>query len=118
LEDKLTEREIANQISSNLGNISNEDTLIVMYAMFDVIIEALKKGQKCVLTTFGSFKMAPMKEKVLSPIMSEDPLNEKPLLIPAHERVKFKLGSNLQKLSKESLRKARESFDEENENYR
>jgi hypothetical protein len=50
--------------------------------------------------------------------MSGDPLNEIPLLIPAHERVKFKLGSNLQKLSKESLRKARDRFDEENESYR
>jgi DNA-binding protein HU-beta len=83
-------REISYRVSTKLGgNKSQGESALA--AVLESIQEALSKGEKIVLTGFGTFELRQVKERKVKSIAKDN----KTIIIPAHKRVGFTPGSIL-----------------------
>ncbi len=71
------------------ANCTQKDAGIVFDAMVDTIVSVLKDGDKIVIPGFGSFEL--VKKAATTKI---NPLNKKPVKVPACKQPKFKFGKS------------------------
>jgi nucleoid DNA-binding protein len=62
-------------------------------SIFDEIIRSLKKGDKVVISGFGTFYLSNVKEKIVTPFGQSD----KKQIIKSHRVVNFRVGKPLRK---------------------
>jgi DNA-binding protein HU-beta len=74
------------------ADISKSEAQKVVKAVLDVITEALQKGDKVVLTGFGSFEVRHAKER-----SGVNPRTKEKVKIPATKRPAFSAGAELKK---------------------
>ena len=88
----LRKSDISARVATRLdgSRAQGEDAL---NAVLEIIQEALEDGHKVVLTGFGSFSVRDVKARRVKPIRGEGDL----ITIPAHKRVGFTAGSDLNK---------------------
>ncbi len=92
----LRKSEIAARVARNLrpqGSTAQGE--IALNAVLESIQEALEEGHKVVLTGFGSFSIRDVKARRVKPIRGGQA--EQLITIPAHKRVGFTAGSDLNK---------------------
>ena len=85
----MNKTELVSSIAAKAG-LSKVDSKKALDATVEAIVEALKAGEKVSLVGFGTFAVAkrPARQGI-------NPLNKKPLNIPAKNVAKFKAGSDL-----------------------
>lgn len=85
----MNKSELVSSIAAKSG-LSKADAKKAVDACVESIVEALKGGDKVSLVGFGTFAVAkrPARQGI-------NPLNKKPLNIPAKNVAKFKAGSDL-----------------------
>ena len=85
----MTKTDLVGSIAAKAG-LSKVDAKKAVEACVESIVEALKAGDKVSLIGFGTFSVAkrPARQGI-------NPLNKKPLSIPAKNVAKFKAGSEL-----------------------
>ena len=88
----LRKSDISARVATRLdgSRAQGEDAL---NAVLDSIQDALTRGDKVVLTGFGSFSVRDVKARRVKPIRGAGDL----ITIPAHKRVGFTAGSDLNK---------------------
>lgn len=75
---------------AHLTKKASEESINVL---FDEIKKALNKGEKVVLSNFGTFYVSKVKDKEVTPFGQVD----KKQVIKAHKIVNFRVGKNLKK---------------------
>ena len=90
----LRKSDIAARVATRLKGSSSEGER-ALNAVLDSIQDALSEGDKVVLTGFGSFSVRGVKARRVKPIRGGQP--GKLIIVPAHKRVGFTAGSNLNK---------------------
>ena len=85
----MNKTELVGSIAAKSG-LSKADSKKALDACIEAIVEALKGGDKVSLVGFGTFAVVkrPARQGI-------NPLNKKPLNIPAKNVAKFKAGSDL-----------------------
>lgn len=86
----LTKRDLVNRISEETG-LKQRQVLTVIQKTLDYITEALSKGDRVELRTFGVFEV-----RVRKPRVGRNPNRpEVDIPIPARKVVKFKMGKEM-----------------------
>lgn len=85
--------DIINKISEKTG-ISKVKAIMAVEAMFNVIKEAMKRGERIELRGFGVFQVKPRKKGI-----GRNPRTGDEVQIPPGKTIKFKPGKNLKNLS-------------------
>jgi DNA-binding protein HU-beta len=85
--------DIINKISEQTG-ISKVKAIMAVEAMFNVIKEAMKRGERIELRGFGVFQVKPRKRGI-----GRNPRTGDEVQIPPGKTIKFKPGKNLKNLS-------------------
>ena len=88
----LRKSDIAARVATHLKGSSAQGEN-ALNAVLNSIQDALAEGDKVVLTGFGSFSIRDVKARRVKPIRGQGQL----LTIPAHKRVGFTAGSDLNK---------------------
>lgn len=92
----LRKNDMAARVSANLGG-SQVEGEAALNAVLSAIQDALKDGNRVVLTGFGTFEMRDVKARKVRPIRGG---NAGELIeVPAHKRVGFSAGSELNKIA-------------------
>lgn len=91
----LRRREISNHVSTKLGGNKSQGEA-ALAAVLESIQEALSRGEKVVLTGFGSFEIRQVKERKVRSIEK----GSQTITVPAHKRVGFTPGSVLKSSAK------------------
>ena len=87
---------MAARVSANMGK-SQVEGEAALNAVLSAIQDALKDGNRVVLTGFGTFEMRDVKARKVRPIRGG---NAGELIeVPAHKRVGFSAGSELNKIA-------------------
>lgn len=85
--------DIINKISEQTG-ISKVKSVMAVEAMFNVIKEAMKRGERIELRGFGVFQVKPRKRGI-----GRNPRTGDEVQIPPGKTIKFKPGKNLKNLT-------------------
>lgn len=88
----LRKSDIAARVATHLKGSSAQGEN-ALNAVLNSIQDALAEGDKVVLTGFGSFSIRDVKARRVKPIRGQGQL----ITIPAHKRVGFTAGSDLNK---------------------
>ena len=90
----LRKRDLAARVATNLGG-SGADGEKALNAVLGSIQDALASGDRVVLTGFGSFSVREVKARRVKPIRGGRA--GKLITVPAHRRVGFTAGADLNK---------------------
>ena len=86
----MIKKDIVRNISKNLG-IEEDDIRIIVHHFMKEISKGISSGESVYLRGFGTFALKTMKEK-----MGQDMMRGKQIVIPAHKKLSFKAGKELQ----------------------
>lgn len=92
-EDGMIKVDIVNKISEQTG-ISKVKAIMAVETIFNVIKEAMKRGERIELRGFGVFQVKPRKRGI-----GRNPRTGDEVQIPPGKTIKFKPGKNLKDLS-------------------
>lgn len=85
----MNKADLINLVAENAG-LTKKDSEKAISAVFDVISDALVKGDKVQLVGFGSFEV-----KARAPRMGRNPKTKESIQIPASKAPVFKAGKSL-----------------------
>lgn len=86
---RIGKQDFIERVAESTG-VTKKDTATIMDAAFDVVKNAMKKGDDIVIPGFGSWKVQKVKARKGRNISTGEEIK-----IPAHKRVKFTPGSEL-----------------------
>lgn len=89
----MTKSQLINVVSKR-ANLTKKGSLDAIEAMFDEITRALKKGEKVVISGFGTFYVTTVNDKEVVPFGDET----KRQTIKKHRVVNFRVGKPLKKV--------------------
>lgn len=89
-EKQLSSNELLQKAKERSG-LSKEVLRQSLHSLLGVISEALDDGKCIVLDNFGSFDLRTVKEHTVTP----PPPNNKPVVVPEHQVVRFKSYKNI-----------------------
>ena len=95
----LRKSDLSGTIASKLGG-SRAQGESALKAVLDSVQEALGRGDRVVLTGFGSFEIRQVKARKVRPIRGGQAGNL--ITVPAHKRVGFTAGAELSKAAQGS----------------
>lgn len=79
----MNKSELVKQISINLKKTQTE-TIEIVNELFSIISNTLEKGEKVVISNFGTFKVV-----VTKPFECFNPINGEKMLISSQKRIRF-----------------------------
>lgn len=85
----MNKAELINAMAGN-ADMTKADAAKALNAFLEVVMGALKRGEKVTLVGFGTFSVAERAAR-----MGINPTNKQPIEIPAKKAVKFKAGTEL-----------------------
>ncbi len=85
--------DLAKAVAEKMSGMKNADAERAVTAVFEAITDALKEGKSVTLTGFGTFDVAEQGARE-----GRNPKTGDPIQIAARDRVRFKLGSELDKI--------------------
>lgn len=88
----MTKSQLINVVAKK-AHLTKRASEEAIEAMFDEVIRSLKKGEKVVLSGFGTFYLGKVKDKQVVPFGHED----KRQTIKGHRVVNFRVGKPLKK---------------------
>ena len=88
----MTKSQLINIVSKRV-HLTKKATEETIEAVFDEMSRALKKGEKVVISNFGTFYISKVKDKQVVPFGKSD----KRQTIKAHKVINFRVGKNLKK---------------------
>lgn len=86
----MRKSDLAKAVAEKVGGMKSSDADKAVTAVFEAITEALKEGKKVTLTGFGTFDVAKQGARE-----GRNPKTGEALQIAERNRVRFKLGSEL-----------------------
>lgn len=86
----MRKSDLAREVASKMDGMKNSDAEKAVTAVFEAITDALKEGKKVTLTGFGTFDVAEQAARE-----GRNPKTGTAIQIAARNRVRFKLGSEL-----------------------
>lgn len=90
----MTKAEII-EIIAKKAHLTKKASLEAIEAFLDEIVRQINKGEKIVLSGFGTFKVAKVKDK-----KGRNPQTGEDLIIKSHHVVRFLVGKTLKRLVK------------------
>lgn len=90
----MTKAELVEIVSKN-AHLTKKATRECIDAFLDEIVRQINKGEKIVLSGFGTFKVTKVKDK-----KGRNPQTGEDLIIKAHRVVRFLVGKTLKRLVK------------------
>ena len=98
MSDTLRKREMAARVADLMG-CSKSGGELALNAMLQSITDAIRDGDRVVLTGFGTFETRGFKARMVRPLRGA---NRGELIeVPAHRAVRFRTGETLRKLARE-----------------
>lgn len=88
----MTKSQLARVVTQKV-HLTNRTATLAIDAVFDEITRALAKGEKVVISKFGTFYVGKVKDKVVIPFGKED----KRQVVRGHKVVNFRVGKPLKK---------------------
>lgn len=88
----MTKSELTNIVSKKV-RLTRKATEETVEAVFDEVVRSLLKGEKVVISNFGTFYVNKVKDKTVVPFGQ----NEKKQTIKGHNVINFRVGKNLKK---------------------
>ena len=98
MSNTLHKREMAERVTESMGctKFQGERTLNAVLAS---IVDAIRAGDRVVLTGFGTFEVRDVKARKVR--LNQGANNGKLIKVPAHKRVRFRAGDSLAHVAKE-----------------
>ena len=90
----LRKSDLSSRVASKLGG-SRAQGEAALKAVLDTVQQALSRGDRVVLTGFGSFEVRQVKARRVRPIRGDQ--TGTLITVPAHKRVGFTAGAELSK---------------------
>ena len=87
----MNKRELVAAIAES-GSISKASAVRALNVVLEKMVGAMENGERVNLSGFGCFRV---KERAVQ--KGRNPQTGKPIVIPAHNTVKFKAGNNLRR---------------------
>lgn len=100
---KLIKKEIAEAIATE-QNITNKLSKKIVSEVFKKITQALEKGKTCQINGFGTFSFY---KKRLRSFKTSFINNGKEIIVPEHQRIKFRLGQSLKNINTSAMKKSK-----------
>ena len=98
MNETLRKREMADRVADLMG-CSKARGEQALNAVLESLTDALREGDRVVLTGFGTFDVREMKSRVVRPIRGA---NRGELIeVPARRRVRFRAGASLRQTARE-----------------
>ena len=88
----MTKSQLINTVSKRV-HLTKKATEEAVEAVFDEMSRSLKKGEKVVVSNFGTFYISKVKDKQVVPFGQDT----KRQTIKAHKVINFRVGKNLKK---------------------
>jgi len=92
MKGSMTKSQLINVIAKK-AHLTKRASEEAMDALFDEVIRSLKKGEKVVISGFGTFYLGKVKDKVVIPFGDQD----RKQTIKGHRVVNFRVGKPLKK---------------------
>ena len=92
MSNTLRKREMAERVAESMG-CSNSQGERALNAVLASIVEAMRAGDRVVLTGFGTFEVREVKARKVRPIRGAN--SGELIEVPAHKSVRFRVGEAL-----------------------
>lgn len=97
MSNTLRKREMAGKVAESMG-CSKSQGEQALNAVLASIVEAMRAGDRVVLTGFGTFELREVKARQVRPIRGAS--SGELIEVPAHKRVRFRAGETLAKVAR------------------
>ena len=90
--------EMSRRVAEAMGR-SNGEGEKALNAVLESVTDAMRAGDRIVLTGFGTFELVEMKARRMRPIRGAG--SGELIEVPAHKRVRFRAGATLSQVARE-----------------
>ena len=98
MSNTLRKREMSRRIADSMDSSDGKGEK-ALNAVLESITDAMRAGDRIVLTGFGTFELAEVKARRVRPIRGAG--SEELLEVPAHTRVRFRAGATLAQVARQ-----------------
>ena len=98
MSNTLRKREMAERVAESMGCPRSQGEQ-ALNAVLASIVEAIRAGDRVVLTGFGTFEVREVKARKVRPIRGAN--SGELIEVPAHNRVRFRAGETLAQVATE-----------------
>ena len=98
MSNTLRKGEMSRRVAEAMG-CSNGEGEKALNAVIESVTDAMRTGDRIVLTGFGAFELVEVKARRVRPIRGAS--NGELIEVPAHKRVRFRAGATLSQVARE-----------------